>query len=278
MDVQLGVQMYSLGAAVAEETSAVVARLASIGYRGVEPVLQTEAPSAMQEWARSMGIEDPPPVDLRELRNELDAWSLVVPACHGHLTTGAATDRMLDELEVLGCPRLVVRAVFDDEANSIQTLATTEAAKRVADRFNAMAARARERGARVGYHSHFWEFGATSDGVTGLEAFFAECDPDVFAEVDLYWARVAGQDPAALLQTLGERVELLHVKDGDGVLGSPSCPLGEGVLDLEAAFAAASPSRWDIVEPEGLDGIGTWSIIESSFRDLSSGRFTQRST
>ena len=43
---------------------------------------------------------------------------------------------------------------------------------------------------------------------------FDALDPDVIAEVDIYWAKVGGVDPAALVAELGERAALLHVKDG----------------------------------------------------------------
>ena len=78
--------------------------------------------------------------------------------------------------------------------------------RQLAERFNRAAELARSRGMRVGYHNHFWEFGTDFDGRSGLDVFYELCEPDVVAEIDIYWAQVGGRDPVDLVRTLGDRV------------------------------------------------------------------------
>jgi sugar phosphate isomerase/epimerase len=101
---------------------------------------------------------------------------------------------------------------------------------------------------RIGYHNHFWEWNSTIDGRPGYDVFWDYLHPSVVAEVDIYWAQVAGRDPAQVLAGLGPRAELVHCKDGPLVLGEPMTPVGTGQMDIPAALAAGQSLRWHIVE------------------------------
>jgi sugar phosphate isomerase/epimerase len=262
--VSLSVQLYSLGAAPAADPAGVVARLAEIGYAGVEPIVATGASEAMREWARRMGAEDLPEVDVPTLRRALDEHGMVAPSSHAQLPEGSDAERILDEQELLGSTMLVVPALFDPDAETVEAFADLDRIKRLAERFNLAAERARPRGVRVGYHNHFWEFATDFDGRSGLELFFELCEPDVFAEVDVYWAQLGGRDPVDLIRSLGPRAALLHVKDGDGALGAPTCALGAGVVDLRGALAAADSATWHVVELEGVPEPDAWPVLEAA--------------
>jgi sugar phosphate isomerase/epimerase len=268
MTAPLSAQLYSLGALPAEDPSAVVAKLAELGYVGVEPVLATGSSDAMREFARSMGAEDLPAVDAHALKRALDEHGLVAHASHVQLPEGDVAEAILDEQELLGSTMIVVPALFDAEANTVESFADLDRIKRLAERFNVAAERARPRGIRVGYHNHFWEFATDFDGRSGLELFYELVEPDVFAEVDIYWAQLGGRDPLDLVRTLGERAVLLHVKDGDGTLGSPSCALGSGVVDLTGVLTAATAATWHVVELEGIGPDAIWPALEASARHL----------
>ena len=57
-------------------------------------------------------------------------------------------------------------------------------------------------------------------------------------ELDAFWVAHAGLDPAAYLRARGQRVRLVHLKDGRH---QPLAftPLGEGEIDLAPVIAAA---------------------------------------
>src|ERR1700755_1579741 len=204
MRAPLSVQLYSLGAAPAADPSGVIGRLASLGYVGVEPVLSGRGTDAMREWAKSMGAEDLPNMDVSALARALDEHGMTAISSHVMLPEGDQAEAILDDLELLGSTLLVVPALFNPEAMNVEGFDDLDRIKRLAERFNTAAALARPRGIRIGYHNHFWEFAASFDGRSGLETFYDLVEPDVFAEIDIYWAQLGGRDPLDLVHSLGD--------------------------------------------------------------------------
>jgi sugar phosphate isomerase/epimerase len=97
--------------------------------------------------------------------------------------------------------------------------------------------------------------------------------PDVFLEIDTYWVKTAGVDPAAVLREIGRRAPLLHIKDGPAVQEAPMTAVGAGVLDWPAV-AEASSAEWWIVE---LDRCATdiWEALQQSYTYLTGMRFVR---
>jgi sugar phosphate isomerase/epimerase len=120
----------------------------------------------------------------------------------------------------------------------------------------------------LGYHNHWWEFETWIGAVTAYERLFALLDASIFAEVDTYWARVGGADPARALEQLGDRARLLHLKDGPA--DDPRAPMtavGQGAIDVPAVVAAGRAATWHVVE---LDRCATdmFEAVEASYRYL----------
>jgi sugar phosphate isomerase/epimerase len=262
----LSVQLFSLHNAVATDPFDVVSRLASMGFDGVEPFLTGPVSAAMTEWAKKEhgATSALPAVDVRALHRALDEHGLVARSCHVMLPDGDGFGKILDDQELLGSGYLVVPSVFNPETGGLEDFSDLDRIKRLAERFNVAAEQARTRSIRIGYHNHHWEFATHFSGRSGFEVFFDFVEPDVFAEIDVYWAQVGGRDPVELIRALGERVQLLHLKDGDGEADSASCDLGEGVVDLLGVMSAATSAAWHVVELEGLDENALWPMLERS--------------
>ena len=273
----ISVQLYSLGALPASDPDGVIGRLAALGYEEVEPVVRPDVPvpAEMLEWLKSIGASEsdvPAPIDVAALKRALDEHGMRAPSSHVQLPEGDAAEAILDAHELLGTTFLVAPSLFNPEARAMEAFDDLDRIKRIAERFNVAAERAALRGMRVGYHNHHSEFGTDFDGRSGLEVFFELTEREVFAEVDVYWALVGGRDPVELIQALGDRVVLLHVKDGDGRAESPSEALGNGVVDLPAILAAATSARAHVVELEHLDDEQIWPALEESQRYLARRR------
>ena len=74
-------------------------------------------------------------------------------------------------------------------------------------------------------------------------------------ELDTYWAAVGGQDVPALLGRLGERVRLLHLKDGPVTTDhAAQLPLGEGAMPVPAILAAAPAAELGVLEFDAYAG------------------------
>jgi sugar phosphate isomerase/epimerase len=242
MTVPISIQLYTLREAAQQDFPAVLARLGDIGYVGVEPA----------------GLHDLTPAAFRKC---VDDAGLVVSGAHIPLLTAENANALLDMQETLG-NRDVVVAFLPAERFS-----DADSVKRVADDLNASNEIARGRGLALGYHNHNWEFAHRIDGRTAHATLFDQLEPGIFAEIDTYWARVGGVDPARVVSDLGERARMLHLKDGPADdPESPMTAVGSGVLDV-AAIAAASRADWHVVE---LDRCATdmFEAVEQSYRFL----------
>jgi len=126
---------------------------------------------------------------------------------------------------------------------------TREDAKRVAREMNEWGESLGEKGLRLAYHPHGYEFRPEAGG-TAFDVLLKETNSRmVFFEVDTFWAEVAGQNCAQLIARLGSRARLLHLKDlrkgaKTGVFtgaaaDEDSVAVGDGVIDWKAVLAAA---------------------------------------
>ncbi|MFM8304111.1 MAG: sugar phosphate isomerase/epimerase family protein [Actinomycetota bacterium] len=141
---------------------------------------------------------------------------------------------------------------------------------RAAEMLSAATVAGAERNISVGYHNHYWEM-APVDGRLALLRLFDDADPRAFAEVDIYWAQVGGVAPSELLNALGDRVRLLHVKDGPASdPGQPMTAVGSGAVDIPAALGAAPHAEWHVVELDHCDS-DVFAAVEASARFLLDG-------
>ncbi|MFC7328870.1 sugar phosphate isomerase/epimerase family protein [Marinactinospora rubrisoli] len=232
----LSVQLYSVRDALAADTGATLARLAGIGYRAVEPFgLGTPGVPAGERLSRA-----------QELRRSLDAAGLAVSAVHCGLPEDLGA--LAAEIGALGAdtayiavPQLVPgfdNTVFGD-ADRLADFADT---------LNAAAETLAGSGIRLGYHNHEFEWARLPDGRYGYDVFWSLADERLVAELDVYWATVAGVDPAAVLTRLGPRAVAVHLKDGVAERGRPQTPLGSGDVDVAKAIAAGPGLSWHVAE------------------------------
>jgi sugar phosphate isomerase/epimerase len=85
---------------------------------------------------------------------------------------------------------------------------------------------------RFAFHNHNYEF-QDFNGTTGYDVILKETDPDlVWLEMDTYWITQAGRDPVLMLDQLGKRVRLLHLKDR-----KPNVPTSQELNDAAMHFA-----------------------------------------
>lgn len=228
MPKPIAVQLYSLREAAVRDLEATLMRLGRIGFQGLEP-------------AHFHGLTP------EAFRARVEAHGMEICSSHG-MPFGDEAAAILDQAMLVGSPLVIVPFAAPDRFHNEAGIGA------LADELNAALPLAQERGLGLGYHNHFWEWTELPDGRPAFELLLERLDPAVVIELDVYWAQVAGQDPASLLAKLGERVTRLHLKDGPADLPeSAMTAAGEGHVDLAAA-ASASPAAWHIVELDRCDG------------------------
>jgi sugar phosphate isomerase/epimerase len=221
----IAAQLWSLHEEASRDLLGVLERVAALGYIGVEPIsLYGHKPSVVRGVADGLGLE--------------------ICSAHAPFPAGDAAEAILNEYEELG----VATLVWSMEPEEFTTL---DGVLRGAERVNEAAANAAGRGMRIAYHNHFAEFVNAFGGERAYEILLRELDPAVVVELDAYWVRTAGLDPAHVAASLGDRLEFVHLKDGPAQgMDDYMLPFGEGVVDVESVARANPATRWHIVEAD----------------------------
>lgn len=222
MSRPLGIQLYTVRDALAQDFTGTIERIAEMGY-------------AVVETAGFPGIT---PQDAAALFQRL---GLKAPSAHIQLPLGDARSEVLDTMAAIGAKYLVCAYIPAEE------FATVDAIRHVCDRLNEANAVARENNLTLLYHNHWWEYTPMDFGLP-YRVMAEHLEPTVGFELDAYWAKTGGCDPVAVLDELGERIQLLHVKDGPAVTTEPMTAIGDGVLDYEAIIPAAKSAEYMIFE------------------------------
>ncbi|GGJ70688.1 sugar phosphate isomerase/epimerase family protein [Deinococcus aquiradiocola] len=253
----LSVQLYTFRDAYAADPGGTLARLARTGFRYVEPF--------------GVGSNNQPAADrvsgATALRGLLDEHGLSASSAHTGAPVGPDADSMLDAIEALGVQTVVISWPGEVPGFERDVMSTLDGTLRFADALNEAADRAAARGVRLGFHNHWWEWTVFADGRSAYDTLLQALRPEVFMEVDAYWAQTAGQSPAALVGQLGERVRLLHLKDGPAEPDAAQVPLGGGVIDNLAVIRAAPWVRWHVLEMDRTDG-DVFAEVRQSARTL----------
>ncbi|MGY5764758.1 sugar phosphate isomerase/epimerase family protein [Brachybacterium sp. DNPG3] len=229
--MQISVQMYSIRHALEADYLGAVGRLVELGLTVAEPF------------------------DLVAQREDLvaarEAHDIAFPSAHQSFLGDQDLDEVLDAARAVGA-RYVVDPYWNPE-----DWQHPDRVRDLAARLNEKAARAADAGIRLGYHNHGFELAARHDGATALELLASHLSDDVVLEIDTYWAAVGGADAAALIRDLGDRVRMVHLKDGD-LSEDPDrqLPLGTGAMPLEETLAAslAGSVELGVIEFDGYAG------------------------
>lgn len=225
----ISVQLYSIRDALAADLSGALARLAALGITQVEPFDIVSDPAA--------------------LRDALAANGLSAPSVHARVGAGVELDRVFEAAALIGAQTVVHPYSAPEQWSS------EAGVDAVADELVRAADAAEAYGLRVGYHNHHWELASRLDGRAALERLAERLPPAIVLELDTYWAAVGGEDVVALLGRLGERVRLVHLKDGPiDKDNAAQLPLGEGAMPVAEIVAAAAAAELWILEFDDYAG------------------------
>jgi len=223
MKPPLALQLYTVRELLAQDFIGTMEKIAAIGFVGVETAF----------------FED---ISLNRAAQVIEDLGLQVPAVHCDIALGDKQKDVLELAETFNCQRLVWHGWPQDADYS-----SVEGVKRLAERYNGANSVARANGCSFGIHNHWWEFEEV-EGTYPYQILLAEMDESIFFEVDTYWVKVAGSDPAKIVKELGERAPLLHLKDGPGKKDEPKLAAGTGVMDFPTILQNAEAPEWLIWE------------------------------
>jgi len=237
----LAVQLYTIRDQIKQDAAGALRRLASLGFTTVETAF----------WPDGMTVQQ----GAQLLRDA----GLTACAAHIELPVGdAPRAAMLAAAKAYGCTRMIWHGWPEDKRYS-----TLDGTRELARLYNDAHRFAKANGLQFGLHNHWWEYRNRVGGRYVFEVLLEHIDPAIFLEVDTYWVKVAGHVPAEILRRLGDRAQLLHVKDGPARWSEklaednpdPMTAVGRGTQDWAAiAAAAAGHAQFMVVEMDKVVG------------------------
>jgi sugar phosphate isomerase/epimerase len=235
---KIGLQLYTVRNEIEKDLAGTLKRISEIGFGAVETAF----------WPEHVTIE--------EAGKVLKGAGLSVCSAHCELPIGDKKSEMLRIAEAFDCSRMIWHGWPEDERYK-----TLDGTKELGELYNEANHFAKENGLRFGIHNHWWEFRNTIDGRFAYQVLLDHLENDVFFEIDTYWVKVAGHDPAKIVGEFGDRAPCLHIKDGPGKYTDkiatdpePMVAVGSGTQNFpEVVKAADGNTEWMIVEIDKCD-------------------------
>lgn len=240
---KIGLQLFTLNAAMNRDPVATIQRVAAMGYEEVETYGIN--PAAMSYYR----------MPARDFARLLQDHKLTTPSGHYdmqqflHATADEMNryvDRCAEGARILG-QNYITWPYLEPATRSLDTY------RLVAQRLNAIGARVAPAGLRVAYHNGGGEF-VEHNGQFGYDILIRETDPAlVKLQVDLYWlAYDSKQPPRYWFDRAPGRFEMWHVKDMHKVSRNYT-ELGNGSIDYTRIWpdAAMSGMKHFFVEQGG---------------------------
>lgn len=225
----IGVQLYSVREQLAQDYEGTIARIASMGYPNVETTGFPDVEAAQKAKAL------------------YDANGLNVCATHSAMPVGDDANKIMDIVGVLGC-EYIICPYLDPETY----FTSMDGVKKACEMLNQANEAVKGAGLTLAYHNHWFEMDII-EGKPAIQHMVELLDESIKFELDVYWVTVGGQEPLDLMNQLGERIPLLHVKDGPAQNREQNMTaVGKGYMDIEAILGA-SQSKWHVVELDRCD-------------------------
>jgi sugar phosphate isomerase/epimerase len=259
----MGLQLYTVRDVIEKDFAGTLASVAAAGYKEVEPTTYAKLTPA-------------------QVRAALDGAGLVAPSTHVALVDGPGLERQLAGYQQIGHHWAATAGASG--GGWPPPPSTPDSVKRDAELYNKIGAAGKPYGVKVLIHNHTFEFEPFPDGSTPYDALFAATDPAYVAfEMDLGWARVAGQDPLAWFAKHPHRFPLWHVKDmadlatvtmiksqRDRLGAAKIVPVGLGDIDYKPYFAHAADAGLEhyYVEQDTAPNTGSLEAIRVSAQNL----------
>lgn len=232
MKHKFAVQLYTLRKECEQDFPATLRSLGRMGWAGVETAgLHGHSAEEIAEVLRGAGLKTAGMhVSVERLRSD--------------------TKNLINEARLLNAKHLICPSVPHEWRNE-------QGYVRLRDELNAAAAELKPEGFTVGFHNHAFEFDTSVRGIDAL-SYLIDPVPDnaVLAEIDVYWVKKAGYEPAAFLTPYSGRMPTMHLKDMTGDERRTYAEIGTGIIDFESLllWGERNGVEWYVVEQDICEG------------------------
>ncbi|MGH8636330.1 MAG: sugar phosphate isomerase/epimerase family protein [Burkholderiales bacterium] len=227
---KLGLQLFTMRAAMATNVEDTLKRVAAMGYQEVETY--GFDPQAIGYYR----------MPAKAFADRLRGHNLTAVSGHYDLNRFVSTsveelqryvDRCIEGARVLG-QSYITWPLLDPDSRTIEKF------KVVAERLNVIGAQIKKAGLQLAYHNHDFEF-LEQNGQIGYDIILKNTDPAlVKLQMDLYWiARGSKVSPNEWFKRHPGRFVMWHVKDVHKVSGDYT-EVGNGTIDFTKIWPEAS--------------------------------------
>jgi sugar phosphate isomerase/epimerase len=218
---KMGLQLYTIRAAMRQDVEGTLKRVAAIGYEEAETY--GFDPQAIRYYG----------LPAKDFAQRLKDNNITTPSGHYDLNRYMSTsiedlrsyvDRCIEGAHALG-QTYITWPLLDQDSRTIEKF------KMAAERLNIAGEQARNAKLQVAYHNHDFEF-AEQNGQRGYDIILQDTDPAlVKLQMDLYWVARASQTPSYWFKRAPGRFVMWHVKDMHPT-SRDYTELGNGTIDF----------------------------------------------
>lgn len=245
----IGLQLWTVRNQMAEDIEQTLQEVKEAGYEQVELMNVMDSAEIVAK-AKDIGLE---------VKSAFFNWESI---CNPENAT--SIDSIIERATEYGLEHLVFGYVgrgFRETADQIKTLC---------ERGNAAAEKAKAAGMQMCYHNHSFEFTKVDGEKTAYDLMIEHFDDSMKFEVDVFWVAIGGADPYETIESLGERVSQIHLKDllaeTEVCLDEGQVPhdafqeLGDGTIDMQRVLKladAAGVQQFHVEQDQSPDPIAS---------------------
>lgn len=255
---KIALQLYTVRNEIEKDITGTLHKISSMGLKTVETAF----------WPKNISV--------KQAAESVKQAGLSVCSCHTEIPLGDKKAAVLETAEAFNCNRIIWHGWPEDKRYS-----SLDGTKELIDIYNHASEVAKANGLQFGLHNHWWEYRNKVGNRFVYEWLLEGVSKDIFFEIDTYWVKVAGHDPATIISKFGNRVKFLHMKDGPAKWSNalvedkpePMVALGKGTQNIPAiAKAAAGNIEWMVIE---MDVVATdvFEAIKDSYDYLVTNKF-----
>ena len=213
--MKYGIQLYSVKDFMAKDVKETITEIGKMGYKVVE----------------AAGFFDYSAEDFKKICDEAGV------ACESTHTGFSALDDDFDGivayLKTLGCKRFIIPWAPCSSKEEIDA---------TVDKFNKYQPMLEKERIELMFHNHWTEFVPNKDGLIPHVEF--KNRTKIKFQIDVCWAYRGLVNPIYLLESLKDRIDVIHLKDGDMTAGKP---LGQGTAPIFEIVRWATKNGVDMV-------------------------------
>ena len=259
----LGLQLYTIRDAMGIDVAGSLKRVSDTGYKYLELAGYADGKFYKME-----------PADFKKLVSDL---GMEILSSHTQVEAQGITlenaKKMAEDHAKLGVKYCIQPWVVEEARKSVASF------QKMAEDWNKVGGIMKEHGIMFGYHNHNFEFNTVEGKIPYFDIFLAELDKDlVTMELDLFWAKKAGQNPVELINKYPGRFQLFHMKDmytNEAPFFTTTdvkdfAPVGEGVINFKEILAVKETAglKYMIVEQDQSRDGDPFGDIKKSITNL----------